>query len=123
MVFSLNGMGASFAGTIAIGEYQGIHFGYSESTNFNYRKSGLVFERQDSSARGKIHILNNAQAGSNSAVLADSRVTIQYDGNVGIGVTDPDQLLEVSGNIKIPDSNTYFGAKFHTTDYLSLIHI
>ena len=96
-----DGMNASFAGTIASGEYQGIHFGYSENANSNYRKSGLVFERQDSAARGKIHILNNAQNGSNSATLSDSRVTIQYDGNVGIGTTSPAEKLEVNGSIKL----------------------
>ena len=63
-----DGMGVSFAGGIATGEYQGIHFGYSENANTSYRKSGIVFERQDSAARGKIHILYNAQNGSNSAV-------------------------------------------------------
>ena len=95
-VGNADGMGVSFAGSIAIGEYQGVHFGYSENPNPNYRKSGIVFERTDASARGKIHILNNAQAGNNSAVLTDSRVTIQYDGNVGIGTTDPDTLLHVA---------------------------
>ena len=102
-----DGMGVSFAGGIATGEYQGIHFGYSENGNTNYRKSGLVFERQDSSARGKIHILNNSQAGSNSAALADSRVTIQYDGNVGIGTVTPDANLDIEGSeasIRIKDT-------------------
>jgi hypothetical protein len=89
---------ASFGASIASGVWTGIHFGYTEAANQSYRKSALVFERQDSAARGKIHILNNAQNGSDSASLTDSRVTIQYDGNVGIGTTTPGYKLEVNGS-------------------------
>jgi hypothetical protein len=89
---------ASFGASISSGVWTGIHFGYTETGNSLYRKSALVFERQDSAARGKIHILNNAQNGSDSAALADSRVTIQYDGNVGIGTTAPGYKLEVNGS-------------------------
>ncbi len=90
---------ASFGASIASGVWTGIHFGYTEVANQSYRKSALVFERQDSAARGKIHILNNAQNGSDSASLTDSRVTIQYDGNVGIGNTAPAHRLSVNGTI------------------------
>ena len=99
-----SGVGASFAGAISAGEYQGIHFGYSESGNANYRKSALVFERDDAGlgdATGKIHILNNGQNGANSATLADSRVTILKTGNVGIGTTGPTEKLQVEGKVYI----------------------
>ena len=93
-----SGVGASFAGTISAGEYQGIHFGYSEAGNANYRKSALVFERDDAStgdATGKIHILNSA-SGAGSATLADSRVTILKTGDVGIGTTSPVSSLNIT---------------------------
>ena len=99
-VGTASGVGASFAGTISRGEYQGIHFGYSEAGNGNYRKSALVFERDDlglGDATGKIHILNNAQNGAGSATLADSRVTILKTGNVGIGTTSPNSKLQIVG--------------------------
>ena len=88
---------ASFGSPISTGVWSGIHFGYSESANQNYRKSAIVFERQDGSARGKIHILNDGAADAGSAVLTDSKVTILYDGKVGIGTTDPSYTLEVNG--------------------------
>ena len=94
-----SGVGASFAGTISAGEYQGIHFGYSEAGNGNYRHSAIVFERDDAThgdARGKIHILNSA-SGVASANLGDSRLTVLPSGNVGIGTTSPSSNLHVHG--------------------------
>ncbi len=102
---------ASVAGTISAGEYAGLHFGYSEAGNSNYRHSAIVFERDDAShgdARGKIHILNSA-SGSASADLGDSRLTILPSGNVGIGTTDPTSRLSIKGTqaaIDITRGNT-----------------
>ena len=53
--------------------------------------------------------VNNEQATGSThanldtdATISDSRMVIQPDGNVGIGVTDPDEKLEIKeGNIKI----------------------
>jgi hypothetical protein len=106
-----SGVGASFAGTISAGEYQGIHFGYSEAGNGNYRHSAIVFERDDAThgdARGKIHILNSA-SGSASADLGDSRLTVLPSGNVGIGTTAPSRKLHVSAG------NGDTAAKFENT--------
>jgi hypothetical protein len=87
-----SGVDASFGGLISSGEYQGIHFGYSETGNNLYRKSAIVFERTDltsNNAQGKIHILNGPQTGSASATLSDAKLTIAENGNVGIGTTSP----------------------------------
>ena len=89
---------ASFGSTISAGYWSGIHFGYSEAANTSYRKSAIVFERQDSSARGKIHILNNGTASGATATLADAKITVLYDGNVGVGTTTPYYKLEVNGS-------------------------
>jgi hypothetical protein len=96
-----NEFAASFGMTLqtsSSNNWGGIHFGYLEKGNKNYRKSALVFERQDGAARGKIHLLNNSQDGSNSATIEDSRMTIQYDGNVGIGTSSPGAQLHVRGS-------------------------
>ncbi len=82
------------ANTLGYGQFAGIHFGFRESNTY-YRKSAMVFERQDDAARGKIHFLNNASNSNASAGLADSRLTIQYDGNVGIGTHNPGNILEL----------------------------
>lgn len=89
------------ANTFGVGQWTGIHFGYREN-NSSYRKSAIVFERTDNSggggnAAGKIHILNGPAAGAGSATLADSRLTIGENGNVGIGETAPAAKLEIEG--------------------------
>jgi hypothetical protein len=37
-----------------------------------------------------------------------SRIRIKSDGNVGIGVTDPDELLEVAGDVKVSGANKLY---------------
>jgi hypothetical protein len=83
-------------GTSSSDNWSGIHFGYMEPTNNSYRKSALAFERLDDAARGKVHILNNSGYNSTSATLADSKVTIDYTGNVGIGTTSPNFKLHIA---------------------------
>ena len=81
---SSNNTAASFGNTLSIGEWTGISFGYQELANASYRKSALVFERVDASARGTIHILNNNDADTSSATLANSRLSITSVGLVTI---------------------------------------
>jgi hypothetical protein len=93
-----NSIQAGFGATILAGNWTGLYFGYAEAGNNNYRKSGIAFERLDSSARGKIHILNDSVADAGSAVIEDSKVTIDQDGNVGIGTRSPGARLETFNN-------------------------
>lgn len=86
---------------MGVASYAGIHFGYRES-NSSYRKSAIVFERTDNSggggnAAGKIHLLNGPAIGAGSATLADSRLTVGENGNVGIGETAPVFRLHIKG--------------------------
>jgi hypothetical protein len=88
------------ARTLGINNFAGIHFGYKEN-NTSYRKSAIVFERTDrysSNAQGKVHILNGPMSGSGSATLADAKLTINEDGNVGIGKQAPERKLHIVGD-------------------------
>jgi cytoskeletal protein CcmA (bactofilin family) len=96
---------ASFGSTLSTGGVTGIHFGYSEAANQLYRKSAIVFERSDGGfgdARGKVHILNGPQVGSGSATLADARLSIATDGNIGLNTQNPVNRLHVVGVFGAP---------------------
>jgi hypothetical protein len=82
---------------LGVGQWTGIHFGYREA-NTIYRKSAIVFQRTDltaNNAQGKVHILNGPQGDACSATLADARLTIAENGNVGINSTSPSSRLSV----------------------------
>src|SRR5690348_9143227 len=89
---------SSIGGSLAIGQWSGLHFGYSEYNNTGYRKSALIFERVDNAARGKIHFLNNSASTAASAGLSDAKMTIDYTGYVGIGSTSPLNFVQIGNN-------------------------
>jgi len=113
---------ASIGGTVSAGSYAGLHFGYSEAANVNYRHSAIVFERDDAAhgdARGNIHILNSP-GGSTSANLGDARLTITPSGSVGIGTTSPSSKLEVyASGSTVLDIQGSQGQLFSITDNLT----
>ncbi len=123
------GIGASFGGTISTGEYQGIHVGYSEAGNTKYRKSAIVFERDDSAtgnAQGNIYILNNVENNDTSATLSDQRIKISKNTNVGIGEDlrpqYPEAKLTINsdpGNTSQPDRITTSVVDSHTGLFLN----
>lgn len=87
-----NNQKVSFGGTYGSGYYQGIHFGYFEKGNQNYRKSAIVFERTDlteGNAQGKVHILNGPQTGSGAATLADAAISVSEYRHVGLNSASP----------------------------------
>ncbi len=84
--------------SIGNGVYSGIGIGYSESGP-TFAKSAIVQEQLgDNAARGKIHILNDGTNDNSNATLADARLTIDYNGKVGIGTTSPSAHFEINNN-------------------------
>lgn len=81
-----NNFQASFGFTMASGNWTGVHIGYKEPNNSDYRKGALAFEMVDNDARGTIHILNNGVASAASASLADSKLKIAFNGDVTVPV-------------------------------------
>jgi hypothetical protein len=61
-------------------------------------------------ASGGLHFcLESTNNNTTKVDLTDSKMTILHNGNVGIGVTDPDSKLEVRGNIRASLSDTNHG--------------
>ena len=76
---------------------------------YGYRnKMAIVTEGNGQGwSRGKFHFLLNGLSTSAEATLADSKLTIQENGTVGIGTTAPGSKLHVSGGyIKAENTGT-----------------
>jgi len=59
-----------------------------------------------------------------SSLAGTQLFEVRGDGNVGIGITDPDQKLDVNGNIRIPNQGKIvFGSAGTASDYLQLYDV
>jgi len=75
-------------------------------------KAAIIAEGQTSFGRSKLHFALDDQSTNTIASevsIADAKMTIQYDGNVGIGTTSPDAQLDIESTgvpLKIEPSTT-----------------
>lgn len=83
----------------------GSGIGFSNMGNIDNAKAILYNERTADYGIGKLHVLMNNSNNTAAATLADARMTILSDGNVGIGTTSPTSELEVSGQLKVSGSS------------------
>jgi len=90
----------------------GVLFKVDGGTEFR-GKGGLVYERTNTWNRGSFHFLQDGGATYANPDLADAVMTIDNDGNVGIGTMSPAELLQVAGTVhstsggfKFPDGST-----------------
>ena len=85
-------------------------------------KGAIFFERTDTYGIGKLHLCNNNSANNNSAALADARLTID-GGNVGIGETNPGNLLhvKVSDTGIAPHTSAQIALEREGTNYLQFL--
>jgi hypothetical protein len=96
-----------------VGVHTGIRFGYTGNT---YQKGAIIFESQDANGRGKMYFAMEGTANSSNADETDAKMTIDYDGNVGIGL-DPVYKLDVRGDrIRLnPNSNGFVTSEIQNT--------
>jgi len=91
-----NGAALAIRGDVdSDGRFSGIQFGDNGTTS--YSKGGIFYEGKDAYARGNLHFALEGGTGTDNADLSDARMTITYDGNVGIGTDDPDSILHIKG--------------------------
>lgn len=67
-------------------------------------KAAIIAEGQTSYSRSKLHFaLDDANSNdvSNEVGLSDAKMTIEYNGEVGIGITNPEAILDVNGDVRV----------------------
>jgi hypothetical protein len=69
-------------------------------------KGALVYEYKDTWNRGSFHFLQEPNTGEANPDLSDAVMTVQNNGNVGIGTTSPREKLTVIGNVLIASEST-----------------
>jgi len=73
------------------GNWLGLGMGYYSG----YMKSAIIAEAKDGNARANLHFALDSDTGSGNVGLADAKMTVTYDGNVGIGTTSPSAPLDI----------------------------
>lgn len=76
----------------------GIGIGFNSEQNGDWIKAGIFHERTANYGVGKLHFLVDNVSDNQSVSLAESRMTIDKDGKVGIGTTSPTKALDVKSN-------------------------
>jgi hypothetical protein len=87
----------SVSPSVVGGNSAGILFGVYPLVG--YAKQGIFWERYVGNGgyggRGKLHFVNRDAVDDSVPTIADSKMTILEDGNVGIGTTSPSTLLHI----------------------------
>lgn len=76
-----------------VGELAGIGFG--SQLSFSYAKSAVMHERESANGTGKLHFLVDDVTDAADVTLAESRMTIDRNGLVGIGNQSPARNLDI----------------------------
>jgi hypothetical protein len=76
------------AANLTTGQTVGLTFG-TYITEDGYKKGGIFFERKDGNERGTLHFATDSNADSSNVALSDSKMSINMNGNVGIGTSTP----------------------------------
>ena len=85
-----------------LGDFTGLQFKVSTDISNGFYQSGIFWERTNEgfSGGGKLHFAMDASSAGNVSI-ADAKLTILQGGNVGIGINNPTEKLEVNGSVKI----------------------
>jgi hypothetical protein len=86
---------ATFAGNVTVGNNGNINIPTASSGNANLNFDGTDFKITSNSSSANLKLETNST----------TRLTIDSSGDVGIGVTSPGHVLDVSGNIRLQGGN------------------
>ena len=70
-------------------------------------KTAIICDQTGTSGGGtaKLHFCLDDSTSSGDANISHSKVTIQPNGNLGIGTTTPEKLLDVNGDMNVEEIN------------------
>lgn len=71
--------------------YFGVRGGYG-------KKAGIIARQNSNFGRADLHFFSRNVSDQADGGYSDSKITLKYDGNVGIGTTDPTAKLDVAGD-------------------------
>ena len=78
-----------------------VGIGFVNEAAGNWAKGAIVHERAANFGRGNMHFLLDNTADNSDVTMADSKMTILGNGNVGIGDINPGTKLAVAGDVTI----------------------
>lgn len=109
-VFEGNNTSASISTNSESGDAT-LYLGTPFSGTSGAQKTAIIAEGQTTWSRAKLHFALEGSTGDNStaanADISDAKMTIEYNGEVGIGTTTPDALLDVEGGgVRFSDYGT-----------------
>ena len=92
----------------ATGTEAALKFSTAASANL-YEKAAIIARNAAGSfGRSDMHFALDSAADALNVQFSDTKMTILNGGNVGIGITDPSQTLEVKGTVQIKDGTTSY---------------
>ena len=83
------------------GAFSGVRFKNHSTDGDSLYKAGVFFQRTDTYGRGKLYLATNDIPDTTNADILDAGLTVTSSGQVGIGNTDPQCRLDVSGNTHV----------------------
>ena len=81
--------------SITTGDVSNLYFGVTNSTNGANKKGALIFERTGTNGRGNLYLATNNVDDGTNVDKSNARLTVQSDGNIGIGTSNPLAALDV----------------------------
>ena len=99
------------------GASAGALFKTSPNTGNSYFKGGILYEDTgNANVIGKLHLVNRVSADTTNAGVGDAKLTIDTNGNVGIGTTSPNGKLTTRSNGFGTAYNDYDAVYLDNTD-------
>ncbi len=94
----------NLAGGAANATAVGVLFGVDDTDSFG--KGALIYERKDNAGRGDFHFLQDPAGDNQNPIINpgaydEAVLTIQNNGEVGIGIVDPLALFHVDGDFRL----------------------